>query len=206
MSTFGFTCPGKWIYPCHIGSAVYLKWVLQNLYHGYYCVLFYILKHWRNIGTCNWWFSFICNIIHTSFFFKMCSNSHVADKWCSQPVLSRGLHGGDLMIASSILFSGNNFNKMELFAKSLQIEFPSQSSFTRLKRRYLVTSVNDFWAEKQEEMVMELANQDLVLLGKNVFLSLVQITQNTPWNMIYKCNHSTSIYYFSCLFFFHVIL
>lgn len=29
----------------HIGSAVYLKRVLQNLYHGYYCVLFYILKH-----------------------------------------------------------------------------------------------------------------------------------------------------------------
>lgn len=84
------------------------------------------------------------------------------------------------MIASSILFSGNNFNKMELFAKFLQMGFPSQSSFTRLQRRYLVTSVNDFWAEKQEEMVMELANQDLVLLGKNVFLSLVQITQNTP--------------------------
>lgn len=57
---------------------------------------------------------------------------------------------------------------------------PSQSSFTRRQRRYLVTSVNDFWAEKQEEMVIELANQDLVLLGKNVFLSLVQITQNTP--------------------------
>lgn len=84
------------------------------------------------------------------------------------------------MIASSILFSGNNFTKMELFAKFLQMGFPSQSSFTRLQRRYLVTSVNDFWAEKQEEMVMELANQDLVLLGKNVFLSLVQITQNTP--------------------------
>lgn len=131
----------------------------------------------------------------------MCSNSHVADKWCSQPVLSRGLHGGDLMIASSILFSGNNFNKMELFAKFLQTGFPSQSSFTRLQRRYLVTSVNDFWAEKQEEMVMELANQDLVLLGKNVFLSLVQITQNTPWNMIYTCNHSTSIISHVHLFF-----
>lgn len=126
----------------------------------------------------------------------------MADKWCSQPVLSRRLHGGDLMIASSFLFSGNNFNKMELFAKFLQMGFPSQSSFTCLQRRYLVTSVNDFWAEKQEEMVMELANQDLVLLWKNVFLSLVQITQNTPYNMIYTCNHSTSIYYFKCLFFY----
>lgn len=33
-----------------------------------------------------------------------------------------------------------------------------------------------FWAEKQEEMVMELANQDLALLGKNASPSLVTQT------------------------------
>ena len=70
------------------------------------------------------------------------------------------------MIASSILFSGNNFNKMELFAKFLQMGFPSQSSFTRLQRRYLVPSVDHLWSQKQEELIAELANKDLVLLGK----------------------------------------
>lgn len=69
------------------------------------------------------------------------------------------------MIASSILFSGNNFNKMELFAKFLQMGFPSQSSFTRLQRRHLVPSVDHLWSQKQEELA-ELANKDLVLLGK----------------------------------------
>ncbi|XP_022339797.1 uncharacterized protein LOC111134747 [Crassostrea virginica] len=95
----------------------------------------------------------------------ICPNSHVAEKWCSQPVLNRGLHGGDLMISSAILFSGNNFNKMELFAKFMQMGFPNQSSFTRLQRRYLVPAVDQLWDEKQMEMVEEMAEKDLVLLG-----------------------------------------
>jgi hypothetical protein len=70
------------------------------------------------------------------------------------------------MISSSILFSGINFNKMELFAKFLKMGFPSQSSFTRLLRRYLVPSVDHLWSQKQEELTVELANKKLVLLGK----------------------------------------
>jgi hypothetical protein len=85
--------------------------------------------------------------------------------------LNKGLHGGDLMIASSILFSGNNFKKMELFANFLKMGFPSQSSFIRLQRRYLVPSVDHLWSEKQQELTVELANKELVLLGKNYFQS-----------------------------------
>lgn len=95
----------------------------------------------------------------------ICPNSHVAETWCSQPVLNQGLPGGDLLISSAILFSGNNFNKIELFAKILHMGFPSQSSFTKLQRKYLVPAVDDLWEEKQEEMTAEMANKDLVLLG-----------------------------------------
>ena len=110
-------------------------------------------------------------------YFQICPNSHVAEKWCSQPVLNRGLHGGDLMISSAILFSGNNFNKMELFAKFMQMGFPNQSSFTRLQRRYLVPAVDQLWDEKQMEMVEVMAEKDLVLLGMNpkFFLKSVSI-------------------------------
>uniref|UniRef100_A0A8W8M4P9 Uncharacterized protein n=1 Tax=Magallana gigas TaxID=29159 RepID=A0A8W8M4P9_MAGGI len=95
----------------------------------------------------------------------ICPNSHVAETWCSQPVLNRGLHSGDLLISSAILFSGNNFNKIELFAKILHMGFPSQSSFTKLQRKYLVPAVDDLWEEKQGEMTAEMADKDLVLLG-----------------------------------------
>lgn len=87
-------------------------------------------------------------------------------------MFNRGLHGGDLLISSAILFSGNNFNKIELFAKILQMGFPSQSSFTKLQRRYLVPAVDDLWKEKQAEMDAELADKDLILLGMCVKLCL----------------------------------
>lgn len=96
---------------------------------------------------------------------KVCPNSHTADKWCSQPVLNRGLHAGDLMIASAILFSGNNFSKIELFSQFLNLGFLSASSFTRLQRNYLVPSVDDLWSEKKRNMVQEFRNNNLVLLG-----------------------------------------
>lgn len=55
--------------------------------------------------------------------FQLCSNSHVAETWCSQPILNRRLHGGDLLISFAILFSGNYFNKIEIFAKILHTVF-----------------------------------------------------------------------------------
>lgn len=75
------------------------------------------------------------------------------------------------MITSSILFSGNNFNKMELFANFLRMGFPSQSSFTRLQRRFQVTTVDDlrqktkkkwFWRQQTKTLF------SLVRMGFNV--------------------------------------
>eukprot|EP00105_Crassostrea_gigas_P017838 XP_011435768.1 PREDICTED: uncharacterized protein LOC105334131 [Crassostrea gigas] len=95
----------------------------------------------------------------------ICCNSHEAEKWCSQPVLNRGLHAGDLMLSASILFSGNNFSKIELFARFLKLAFPGQSTFTRLQKRYLVPAVDELWTAKQTTIVEELTHQDLVILG-----------------------------------------
>lgn len=106
------------------------------------------------------------NGILKTFLFQICCNSHEAEKWCSQPVLNRGLHAGDLMLSASILFSGNNFSKIELFARFLKLAFPGQSTFTRLQKRYLVPAVDELWTAKQTTIVEELTHQDLVILGK----------------------------------------
>lgn len=109
--------------------------------------------------------------IKNIFLFQICCNSHEAEKWCSQPVLNRGLHAGDLMLSASILFSGNNFSKIELFARFLKLAFPGQSTFTRLQKRYLVPAVDELWTAKQTTIVEELTHQDLVILGK-IYLCL----------------------------------
>ena len=88
------------------------------------------------------------------------------DKWCSQPVLNRGLHAGDLLLSSSILFSGNNFNKMQRFAKCMKLAFLGESTFMRIQNRYLVSAVDELWTAKQAEIMNELSGQDIILLGK----------------------------------------
>lgn len=103
----------------------------------------------------------------------ICSNSHLAEKWCSQPILNRGLHAGDLMLSAAILFSGNNFGKMELFAKFLKLGFPGQSTFTRLQKRYLVPAVDEYWTSQQTGIVDEMSDKDLIILVKKKNLPLI---------------------------------
>ncbi|XP_048728592.1 uncharacterized protein LOC125646390 [Ostrea edulis] len=94
-----------------------------------------------------------------------CANAHIRHRWCSQPVLNKGLHSGDLMISAAILFSGNNFSKVALMAKFLDLHFPSQSSFTRIQRSYLVPAIDEKWETHQESIRADLGDKNLVLLG-----------------------------------------
>lgn len=98
--------------------------------------------------------------------FRFVATYNLAEKWCSQPILNRGLHAGDLMLSAAILFSGNNFGKMELFAKFLKLGFPGQSTFTRLQKRYLVPAVDEYWTSQQTGIVDEMSDKDLIILGK----------------------------------------
>lgn len=104
------------------------------------------------------------------FFFIMqsCPRKHIKHRWCSQPLLNNGLHSGDLMIAAAVLCSGNNFSKVELMAKILKLHFPSQSSFTRMQRTYLVPEIEEKWDEHLRSFRAELEDKDVVLLGRFV--------------------------------------
>lgn len=94
-----------------------------------------------------------------------CPRKHIKHRWCSQPLLNNGLHSGDLMIAAVVLCSGNNFSKVELMAKILKLHFPSQSSFTRMQRTYLVPAIEEKWDEHLRSFRAELEDKDVVLLG-----------------------------------------
>nr|XP_034316951.1 uncharacterized protein LOC117686262 [Crassostrea gigas] len=77
----------------------------------------------------------------------------------------RRLHGGDLLIASAILSSGNNFAKCALFAKFLELYFPSNSKFTAIQRNYLVPTIDAFYKEQQQEIFENLRGQSVIALG-----------------------------------------
>lgn len=105
------------------------------------------------------------NIGSALYIFWECSNKHEVHRWCSQPVLNRRLHGGDLLIASAILSSGNNFAKCALFAKFLKLYFPSNSKFTAIQRNYLVPTIDAFYKEQQQEIFENLQGQSVIALG-----------------------------------------
>ncbi|XP_055997869.1 uncharacterized protein LOC125647150 [Ostrea edulis] len=95
----------------------------------------------------------------------VCKNGHLAQKWCSQPILNRRLHGGDLLIASAILLSGNNFQKILTMAKFLKLTILSSSTFHRIQITYLVPSIDKFWTDQQDAIIDEFRDQDLIVLG-----------------------------------------
>lgn len=71
----------------------------------------------------------------------ICSKKYIAHKWCSQPLLNRGLHSGDALISACLVATGNNFQKLALFASFLKFPFFSSSSFWKIQRTYVVPSI-----------------------------------------------------------------
>lgn len=89
-------------------------------------------------------------------------------QWCSQPVLNRGMHLGDLMLSSSILLSGSNFQKVSMMAKFMKFPFISKHSFYKIQRTYLIPAVDEFWTEHQESVFDQVRGIDIIILGKYV--------------------------------------
>jgi hypothetical protein len=94
-----------------------------------------------------------------------CTQKHLAHKWCSQPLLNRRLHGGDLQIASAILTSGNNYAKLKLFADFLKLYFPSVSKYSAIQRTYLIPTINTVWREEQTHVIDSLHGREVIALG-----------------------------------------
>jgi hypothetical protein len=97
---------------------------------------------------------------------QVCTNGHVSHRWCSQPLLNRCMHAGDLLLASSILISGNNFQKISTLAKFLKLPILSSSTYHRIQRTYLVPSIDSFWLSQQDDVIRGFQNRDVIVMGK----------------------------------------
>ncbi|XP_070564224.1 uncharacterized protein [Ptychodera flava] len=95
----------------------------------------------------------------------VCPSGHIAYKWCSQPLLNRRLHSGDLLTSAAILMSGNSYSKTALFARMLNLKIVSSSTYLKIQRHYLVPSVDQYWETHQQEIVRKHAEKELVIIG-----------------------------------------
>lgn len=162
-----------------VASALYLKWVmclfinikLHIIFQSSLLVLRYIrfhdqylcIKYCISLSP----FVFAIYLIQLSIFvYQICPDGHTLYRWCSQPILNRGVHIGDLMLTASTVLSGSNFQKISMFAKFLHLPILSKSTFYKMQRQYVVPSVDEHWINHQNAVLEEFRGVDLVVLGK----------------------------------------
>jgi len=81
----------------------------------------------------------------------ICIKGHVIT-WQSQPFINQS-PAGNLLIASSILFTGNTFNSFKNFASCLNMKLFSEKTFYSIQNRYLFPAIHDTWQEVAAEAI-----------------------------------------------------
>lgn len=138
-----------------------------------------------------------------------CHDGHVTH-WDSQPTIKRK-PVGNLLLAASILFTGNTFARVSRLASCLNLQFISESVFYDTQQQFLFPILNEAWENEQQLVRQELAVKDAVNLngdghcdspghnakygtytlmdddtGKVVAFSVVQVTEATSSNAMEK--------------------
>ena len=85
---------------------------------------------------------------------SVCLDGH-HNKWQSQPTL-QGKIPGNIMIAASILFSGNSFASVNSLAKRLNLAFISSSLFYEIQKNILFPVIERVWKGHQDDLLNEI--------------------------------------------------
>lgn len=78
-----------------------------------------------------------------------------------------GMLVGDFMLASNILLSGNNYGKILLLFKFMNMGMVARSTFFHIQDSFCVDSIREFWNDKRAKMIAELQPKGpVVVLGE----------------------------------------
>ena len=80
-----------------------------------------------------------------------CGGGH-GDLWESSDVLIKKekepkVYVNTVVLAASILLTGNNYSKVALLTKCLNLGFISNATFDRIQRLYAIPAVREFWCD-----------------------------------------------------------
>lgn len=74
---------------------------------------------------------------------------------------------GDFMLAVNILLSGNNYAKVALLFKFMNMGMVGRSTFFKIQDTCCVDTIKQFWEEKQSAIISRLQPKpSVVVLGK----------------------------------------
>ena len=63
---------------------------------------------------------------------------------------------GNLLVAASILFTGNTFTRIKGFCDMLPLPIAKMSSFSKIEKKYIFPVINHFYIKKRNKIVSEL--------------------------------------------------
>ncbi|XP_037635921.1 uncharacterized protein LOC119494253 [Sebastes umbrosus] len=70
------------------------------------------------------------------------------------------MQGGDFMLSTNILLSGNNFTKVALLFRFMNMGMVVPATFYAVQDMYCVEAVKDFWEEKRATVIERLHTKD----------------------------------------------
>ncbi|XP_044213397.1 uncharacterized protein LOC122986283 [Thunnus albacares] len=94
----------------------------------------------------------------------VCPNGHSLWRWNSQPVMKFGMQAGDFLLSTNILLSGNNYAKVALLFKYMNMGMVNKNTFFSIQDTYCVDTGKDFWEERKTEALSHLQGRDVVVL------------------------------------------
>ncbi|XP_075931630.1 uncharacterized protein LOC142931561 isoform X2 [Anarhichas minor] len=95
----------------------------------------------------------------------VCPRGHVVWSWTSQPTFKFGMLAGDFMLGTNILLSGNNYSKVALLFRFMNMGVVSPATFSKIQDTYCVDTIREFWMERRSEAVRRLRGEDVVVVG-----------------------------------------
>lgn len=97
-----------------------------------------------------------------------CKNGH-SDIWHSSKVLAtkggQKLFVSTTLLAAATLITGNNFEKISLFARCMNLSFISSTTFHRIQTFYVIPSIKELWGEMKGKIWNLFEKEVLVLCG-----------------------------------------
>ena len=92
-----------------------------------------------------------------------CLDGHITH-WDSQPIIKRK-PVGNLLLAASILFTGNTFASVSRLASCLNLQFISESVFYDTQQWFLFPVLKQAWKNEQQMVRQELVNKSAINLS-----------------------------------------
>lgn len=74
---------------------------------------------------------------------------------------------GDFVLATNILLSGNNYEKVALLFKNMNMGMVDQTTFALIQDAYCVDTITAFWEERRLDTIAKLCDKHRVVLGES---------------------------------------